>query len=630
MKKIFVLLFLIGSVSIVNAQKADKHVIVIGETLQEIIAHYKISPYELYLENPLAKTSLSVGDTLHIPLLKKYPYNERLVAFKKHKVKRKETLTRLSENYGVSVADIKKYNTFLYAQRLKKGRKLSIPVFDDALYETPIITQPEAIIHIVKAKESKYGIAKKYKLSIAELENENPQIISGLQIGQQLRIPFKQPEELYAYYTVQPKEGFYRLTKTLGISKDSLIALNPSLKDGIRLGMQLKYPKKIAVSEIEKVLLKDMITNYQKQNLTLMLPFGGHKIIKNDTVSNLERLVLKDGYVNASLDFYSGVLMAIDSVKQLGISIRLRVFDTEYSRNNTAGSQLKIASILSQPFEDNEIVLGPLVFSNFKNVATALSSKNIPVVAPLPLKRPLFLNNVIETATTISFQRKQMIAYISTKIKGKQIIIVADKKMTAVKNELLLAFPNASVITSREDDLLIPEDFEGILSKEKENVVILESSSVSLVATVTSILDTKIKDHTISLYTTSSKKMFDSDAIANRYKSKLNFHFPSISKPMVFEEENSFVIKYTKTYGKLPSKLALRGFDVTLDLMLRNALEVSLYKGLQVQNEAEYIENIFNYNNSESGCITNSALYILKYTPELIIEEVLQDIIEKK
>ena len=641
MKKIlFGLLFIIGTSTIVFGQGFQEHTVVAGETISTIVEKYKVTPYELYQLNPDAEAGLKVGEVLVLLNNSQYPFDPTLIGLMKYRVKKKETLSSIAIAHGVSEANIKKYNTSLYANQVKKGDKIKIPVFDKKLENQVVVTpevvdeEPateviiETISHEVQPKEGKYGISKKYGITILELEAQNPEIIDGLKIGQVLTIIKKTKvettvlEDKYEYYTVKPKEGFYSLTKKLGVSKDSLVAMNPSLVDGLKLGMVLKYPKNNLIkSEIPTFNLMDSISNYNTQHITLMLPLMLDKIVDNDSVSNIKKVVLKSRNTNISLDFYSGVLMATDSMKTAGISTKLRVFDTEYNRKDPKANSRRVTSILSSPFEENELVIGPLVAANVSLVAKGLTEKNIPVLVPFPLKETSEDNNVFQTATTPKYERGQMIHFIESYSAGKSIIIIADQKMSAVKNELLTKFPTAKIITPREGNLLIPKDFNGLLSESNENIVIVEAKEVGLVATVTSILDTKVKKHQITLFTTSSKKAFDNPAIANRYKAKLNFHFPSISKEVAFEKEDSFVKKYKAKYGKLPSKYAVRGYDLTMDVLLRQAVTTTFEGATEAIGETTYLENKFNYYKSATGGYVNKAMYILRYTPELTIEE---------
>src|SRR5699024_3882767 len=89
------------------------------------------------------------------------------------------------------------------------------------------------LIHVVMPKETKWGIAHKYGMTVKQLDSLNPLALE-LHPGQVLKVlnPATENvnEDLFYYYQVKPKETFYSLTRRLEISRDSLITLNPILK----------------------------------------------------------------------------------------------------------------------------------------------------------------------------------------------------------------------------------------------------------------------------------------------------------------------------------------------------------------------------------------------------------------
>ena len=114
-------------------------------------------------------------------------------------------------------------------------------------------------------------------------------------------------------------ETFFSLSNMYGVSKEELIAENPELKDGVKEGMLLKIPNVIHENE---ALFTDRIYPEKMLNIAMMLPFKR----KNDTLDFKNDKLLK-----ITTDFYLGSLIAIDSLKKQGLSIHLKVYDTENS-----------------------------------------------------------------------------------------------------------------------------------------------------------------------------------------------------------------------------------------------------------------------------------------------------------
>lgn len=71
-----------------------------------------------------------------------------------------------------------------------------------------------------------------------------------------------------------------------------------------------------------------------------------------------------------------------------------------------------------------------------------------------------------------------------------------------------------------------------------------------------------------------------------------------------------------------PNNYAIRGFDLTLDTLLRLATAEDLYASANNGVETHYIENKFNYVKAAEEGYYNKAVYVLKYGPGLILEEV--------
>jgi peptidoglycan DL-endopeptidase LytF len=122
--------------------------------------------------------------------------------------------------------------------------------------------------HTVIAKETLYGLSKKYNVSIDDLKKVNPQLNNRtLQIGEILIIPDKKAssksnEQLnfnstintqnidtiqnsnYFFITVEPKQTLYGLSKKYHTSIKTLRSLNPNIgNNGPKIGEVLKIPK---------------------------------------------------------------------------------------------------------------------------------------------------------------------------------------------------------------------------------------------------------------------------------------------------------------------------------------------------------------------------------------------------
>jgi len=639
MKNIFFALCFLFTVNLVSGQNYSTHKVKQGETIEEIAKRYSVTPFDIYSLNPDAKTELKVNSVLIIPKSKikepKVTIVKTLNGFKQHKVKRRETLYSLSKKYDVEEEDIKKHNTFLYANNLKKGDKLRIPIFiESKKVETVELTKQYTVL----PKEGKWRIAYKFGITVTELEGLNPEISQVLQEGEIINVPnielgdVKEIDETYSYYKVLPKEGFYRLKLKIGIEQEELETLNPGLKEsGLKEGMILKVPYSSMYNEslLDNNNTTDLTTsikNFEAKHIAIMLPFKLNRV-SFDSIADTRHQINRDPYLSTSLDFYSGALIALDSLKRLGISLKVDVYDTK----NQVSEVSRIIS--TNNFENVDAVIGPLTPNNLDKAASALRVLNIPVVSPIT-KKVKSIENVFQSRPSDELLKNKIISFVKNDSLKSNIIIISDSKNTAVSNELKREFNAASQIFSRKDkkgldaNYVLVDDIKFKL-KSGQNIVFLETQDVGFASNVTSILNSLIQDEnkeekeeeiTIVLATTNYNNAFDSDEVSNYNLSNLQFHYATVSKAYDEDQNNSFIKTYLKKYDITPNKMAVRGFDLTMDVVLRLVSSDNLYISAKDTELTEYVENKFSYKKKMFGGYYNDTVYLVNYIDLKIVE----------
>jgi LysM repeat protein len=635
MKKFLIVLGIVAFSSFGYAQNLKTHRVQVGESIESIAKRYKITSADIYALNPDAKADFSSQTVLIIPESFLPPSSslevtKELVSYKLYKVRRKETLFSISQKFKVSVEDIKVHNKQLYSQNLKKGNKIYIPQFKTipSQVSTQIIQK-----YTVLPKEGKWRIAYKFGISVPELEALNPTMGPYLKEGQQLNVPNISnsdekviEENEFGYYTVKAKEGFFRLEKKLGLTKEQLETLNPELvEQGLKLGMVLKIPKlsiqKIATESFPIVDLSDSLVDLSTKKIALLLPFKT-KSIDFDSLNLAKSQLKRDGYINISTDFYAGVVMAIDSAKRLGISTKLEVFDTN-------AKMLDLKTVLLQTnFSDYDAILGPITIQNLEMTAKYVQKDSIPVISPF-VKTQAIYPNLFQTIPDENWMRTKLVNYVKSDTIPHQTLIIHDAKNLATANYLKSKFPEASLLTPNKDEegneqfFLMSEDVHAALPSGR-TIVFLESNNVGLVSNVTSMLNamngiTILKDEDdneteierdLFLMTTSKNRAFEGANISNYDLSNLHFQYPSVNFDSQFSDV--FEQRFTQEFGTFPNKYAIRGFDITIDVLLR----LSRYGTLDSETssfQTTYLENKFQYVLQPYGGYKNEAGYILKY-----------------
>ncbi len=144
----------------------------------------------------------------------------------KYEVLPKESLYSIAKKHGITLADLQNANSELGTKSLKVGQKIVVPVKADAnssfvvekvtekkevktkndpnsdkykdvqtnqiaVLSKPVVENKVSETEITREvlpKETKYGIAKEYGITVAELEKQNPNIVKSLPVGYLLKI----------------------------------------------------------------------------------------------------------------------------------------------------------------------------------------------------------------------------------------------------------------------------------------------------------------------------------------------------------------------------------------------------------------------------------------------------------
>ena len=157
-----------------------KHVVKSGETLYGIAKKYGITVANIQTWNNLKTTTLSVGQVLIVKkptttttTAKPTTTSTATTTNQYHTVKKGETLWGLATKYKTTVANIQKWNGMGTSTTLTIGKKI-------------IVGKVTAIFHTVAKGESLWAIANKYGTTVANIRTLNGLKTDVLQIGQKL------------------------------------------------------------------------------------------------------------------------------------------------------------------------------------------------------------------------------------------------------------------------------------------------------------------------------------------------------------------------------------------------------------------------------------------------------------
>lgn len=239
------LVFVLSFNKITAQDSIIEHKIQKGETAYFIAQKYKVSIDEIYQLNPESKNGIKDNQIIKIPV---HQLENATSKQQTHIVAPKETLFGLAKQYHISLEAIQNANQEILANGLQIGQELIIPQNSDTSNKSETAISSKAT-HQVVAKESLFSIARQYNVSVQDLENLNKDILqNGLQIGQTILIPNKRKtldgrvrviNQETIFHVVEPKETKFSIAKKYGISIDQLESQNPEIVNGLIVGNKL-------------------------------------------------------------------------------------------------------------------------------------------------------------------------------------------------------------------------------------------------------------------------------------------------------------------------------------------------------------------------------------------------------
>lgn len=320
-----------SSMSLFSQEKYRQHTVAKGETISEIAQKYNVKPSAIYELNPDAVNGIKLKTVLLIPTNpQKAKASSTLssvtdLSVKNHEALPKETLYGISKQYQITIEDLYKINPNLEKEGLKIGQSIKIPQTDienravskSDVVETPKVskknnqkeklvltpkvddkkvTPSQEIQHDVLPKESLYSISKKYGITLADLQNANPELGNkSLKVGQKIDVPVKadanssvvvekvtekkevKTEKEVAFvpqvivedkkleteisHEVLPKETKYGIAKQYGLTIAELEKQNPNIEKKLLVGSVLKIRSSKVVETkspvVEPVVVKE-------------------------------------------------------------------------------------------------------------------------------------------------------------------------------------------------------------------------------------------------------------------------------------------------------------------------------------------------------------------------------------
>ena len=151
-------------------------------------------------------------------------------------VSKNDNLYDIAKNNNTTIGILKALNN-LESNILQIGQILKLPS-SNVEDKKP----SEYIIYTVKTGDNLYSIANSYNLSLEELINFNEQATTLIKPGQEILIP-KKSNNLNLTYITKPGDTLYNIAKRFNVSIDNLQELNNLNTNLLKIGQTIIIPE---------------------------------------------------------------------------------------------------------------------------------------------------------------------------------------------------------------------------------------------------------------------------------------------------------------------------------------------------------------------------------------------------
>ena len=515
-----------------------------------------------------------------------------------HTVTKGQSLYSISSMYNVPISDIVKLNPGS-DERIKVGQALKIPQTS---------AENQVVFHTIQAGETLYKLSVKHGVSVERICRANPGLsVKNFRVGQVIAIPPKgkatsevttqapapapapqvqtTPKEPLKpkcrdMHKIQRKETVYSISRMYGITEEELIAANPEIKN-----KKLKKGKFLCIPYAQKQVAETPKTPVQQDDSTLTDAqlFDKNKKESKKIATIKAALVLPfntDGTGNKDeqvrmVEYYEGFLMAVDSLKEKGVSIDLYTYD---SGKTTAS----VNQVLSKPeMKTMDVIFGPAHADQVKPMADFAEKHNLRLVVPFTSKGDDVFNNpsVYQINTPQSYLYSEVYEHYLRKFPNAHVVFLdantghTDKVdfIKGLKEELK---NRQMTFKELKGEDINPEGMKLVVDSLRENVIIPTSGrNVALIKILPQMIVTSREhpNYNMKLFGYPEWQTYTDDHLASFFELDTYF-YSSFYTNNLFPEAIQFTNAYRKWYSKDMAntfpKYGMLGFDTAYFFLL--------------------------------------------------------------
>lgn len=497
-----------------------------------------------------------------------------------HTVQPGQTLYSICKAYGANIDEVKSLND-------KKDNALSLYEVLKVPYTDPFVQQDDKFYyHKVVKGETFYSIARLYKIKPKRLLkfNEGYAQNQPLAVGAVVKLPLAEidlsvlgEEEIEASVGKKQEIRPVRPVRNESVKKVEEASVTDILQDALMQKNEKteQEPEKETTTVIgatDKMEIPDYISEVVMPvdpfvKVALLLPFSAKDYpVFVDTL--VEKMPVQiSARSEQFISFYEGVLLAVDSLKNQGYKVNLKVFDTERS----AEKMYTMVDEIDRFHPD--LIIGPVYGSVYKALMDDLTNKNIPVIYPLSSRSEEF--GVYPDFIQVNPSMKALTVAMSDWLREE----------AEEANLVCLNLTGNEVSHSDLEDIRLFKEYmhrigsmnfydwntsavplDGLrlqLLPDRENIIILPTTKEAEVSKILPVLSALTDGYRITVVGFPEWQTFTS--VDHETYFKLNtkiFTYSYVDNTT--EPAKRFALKYRKYFYTEPNNLAYKAFDMSL------------------------------------------------------------------
>lgn len=543
------------------------HQVLKGQTLYSIARAYSVSVDLLSRENVLTDNAIKDGQVLRIPA----------AAVAQGQAAMKSAGSASQPQPGGQASQGTHNGQAVQTAQAGQGRTTSTATSQGTPSQQKTTTQVERDIrHHVRRGETLGTIANDYGISVRDLKKANRGLLFPHE-GDILVIPRKGASSRGSEPGTELKPVHEQISAvtpgdtitsdTMGVNDEKEIFTAPGKRTTIE---RLNGTVRVAV------LLPFFVRENNSRALadTTVVDSRGNTSIRDQERPSAR---IYDGSI-PFLEAYEGMLIAVDSLRTLGLTVEMDVYDT-------GADSAEIKRLLRTGALDNaDLIIGPVFSQNLEQIAGWAAERDIPVVSPVPLRGSHIQENKPALYRVFPGQgvaQDAIAGEVSAHPGSRVIFLYADSAMydPATVNlwqKVRMAAGDTSAsdsgnvisyfyngVTEKRNVYSNVASFESMLNHDRKNILVLSTTSTPVVSSAFSALHSLTRRYDITVV--GYPEIRGLETIDLKYYYDLELRIPSESYiDFGSAAAKLFSSMYMKKFRTEPmaESFAWRGFDI--------------------------------------------------------------------